>query len=143
MESVEQLKFVPVEGGTTLTDIHGTCPKCGFNFNGPDVREHLLGEIRSMERFAGNSEEQLQEIASEIASNYGWTEQNPKTFSLVIGVELPGADDGIVMHQCPGCETTWDRFSKKEGQYEIVNEVLPQTDQAETPTDEQTDDQAD
>lgn len=138
MESVEQLKFVPVENGTTLTDIHGKCPKCGFDFKGPDVRDHVLSELRTLERFAGTSDEELNRIAMEIAkANFGWTEEEPKTFSLIIGVEIPGAVNGVVLHQCPGCETSWDRFSFREGTYEL--EIEAPTDgeiQSENPTEE-------
>lgn len=143
MESVEQLKFVPVEGGTTLSNIHGTCPKCGLDFKGPDVREHMLGEIRTMERFATYDEEQLREIATVIAADYGWTEQQPKHFSHIMGVALPGAEENLIMYQCPKCSTCWDKFTGKEGDYEIDNEELPQADAAETPTEEPTDERTD
>lgn len=127
-----------------LTDIHGKCPKCGFDFNGPDVREHILSEMRTLEHFANYSEEDLQTVASQIAKeNYGWTEEEPRSFSLIIGVEIPGAVNGVVLHQCPGCETTWDRFSHKEGTYEVTVEELPQANATETPTEESTDERAD
>lgn len=137
MESVEQLKFVPVENGTTLSDIHGKCPKCGFDFKGPDVKEHLLSEMRTMPHFDGMSDEELNTQAIQIAKNYGWTEEEPRSFSLIIGVELPGAVNGVVLHQCPGCESTWDRHSHREGTYEIALEELPESPQAEPPVEEQ------
>lgn len=118
MEFIEQLKFIPEENGTTMTDIQGTCPKCGLDFKGPDVREHLLGEIRNMERFATYDEEQLREIATVIAADYGWTEQEPKHFSQIMGVALPGAEENIIMYQCPQCKTCWDKFTGKEGDYQ-------------------------
>lgn len=96
-----------------------------------------------MERFATYDEEQLREIATVIAADYGWTEQQPKHFSHIMGVALPGAEENLIMYQCPKCSTCWDKFTGKEGDYEIDNEELPQADAAETPTEEPTDERTD
>jgi hypothetical protein len=133
MESVEQLKFVPVKNGTTLEDIHGLCPKCGFNFQGPDVKEHIKADMRGMDQFSGYSDEELDTMATDIAKDYGWTPENPVHFSLIIGIELPGSNNQVVMHQCSKCETAWDRFSKKEGKYELeIEEYTDAEIQTET-----------
>lgn len=37
----------------------------------------------------------------------------PYKFSRLIGVEVRGVYDGMLIHQCPDCSSMWSRFSHK------------------------------
>ncbi len=114
---VQEFKFVPVEGGTVLDSIHGKCPKCDFNFAGEDVKMHFLKKYSELP----TAMEDVEAEAERAAAMYGWSAEKPVSFSNIMGIEIRDAYDGTVMHQCPECHTTWDRFTNREGTYEIEN----------------------
>lgn len=119
---VQEFKFVPVEGGTILESIHGKCPKCNFDFAGEDVKMHFLKHLSEQP----NAVEDIEAEAERIAAMYGWTAEKPVSFSNIMGIEIRGAYDGTVMHQCPECHTTWDRFTNREGTYEMGSSEIPE-----------------
>lgn len=109
---IDEIKISIVPEGTILESIHGICPKCSYNFEGEDVRSYLYRAMK--ERKPSLTEEQLQDQSLEMAVEYGWRKEKPVTFSNIIGVEIPGALDGVMFYQCPECETMWDRLTSKE-----------------------------
>lgn len=122
MERVEQLRFVPVEGGTVLESLHGHCPKCGDNLQGPDVKMYFIEDLMT-KQFEGDIDAE----AERLAGLYGWRPDAPKHFSNIIGIALPDSPDDYILHQCPTCNTTWDKFTKREGTYEISNPEVPES----------------
>ena len=121
---LEEIRISDVPKGTELQDIHGLCPKCSFNFRGPDVRDLFVEKFASDLSMAEYTPEQRKEIATQVAmEHYGWTEEKPTHFSNIIGIEIPGAYDGVLIHQCPECETMWHRFTKKEIQ--VITDHIP------------------
>ncbi len=121
MEKVEQLRFVPVEGGTILDSLHGHCPKCGDSFQGPDVKMHFIQDLVD-KQYDGDVEAE----AERLAALYGWTKEQPKNFSNIIGITLSDNPDEYIMHQCPTCQTTWDKFTKREGMYQLDTTQSPE-----------------
>lgn len=79
------------------------CPICNCNWDGGDVFEELQLHYpdRSIEKI------------KDMASSYGWSEENPQRFSNLIGIEVLGEYDGISRWQCPCCKSEWDRFTEK------------------------------
>jgi hypothetical protein len=108
---IDEIKISVVPEGTILESIHGICPKCSYNFEGEDVRSYFYREMK--QRQPSLTEEQLQNESLEIAVQYGWTKEKPLKFSNIVGVEIPGSLDGTMFHQCPECETMWDRSGKE------------------------------
>lgn len=88
------------------------CPKCKANWDGGDIYEQLL----LSDYYQGKSDAEIKKAAG----MYGWTPKNPKRFSKIIGVELswdhPNHYEGVSYWECPGCKTTWNRFTNKEEQ---------------------------
>lgn len=110
MKKVENYK---IEGVTKKGDC---CPECNANWDGGDIYEHFL-EAKfnpNHEQHGYYQHKSLQEI-KETAWGYGWTEEEPRRFGHVIGVELPLDDpdhyDGVSFWQCPECEIAWNRFT--------------------------------
>jgi hypothetical protein len=83
-----------------------TCPKCNSDWKGDDIYEYF----RNSEYYKDKSDEEILEIAG----SYGWTEDNPKTFNKLIGIEIQGEYDGVLYWKCPDCESYWGRFSGNE-----------------------------
>jgi hypothetical protein len=117
MEIIDELKFVPVENGTELTSLEGKCPKCDFNFDAGDVRDVLRVELAKRIVQFGLDKELTEEDLDEACALYGWTKETPVHFSHILGIDIEGAEDGLILHQCPECSTTWDRFTGREGTY--------------------------
>lgn len=109
---MDEIKISVVENGTVLTDTHGICPKCSYNFDGDDVCDYF--KYAYAERHPEKTTSEITQMAQETAAMYGWSPEKPVRFSRIIGIEIPGGYDGIMFHQCPECETTWDRFNGKE-----------------------------
>jgi len=120
MEKVDQLLFVPAASGTILESLHGHCPKCGDNLQGPDVKTYFIEDLINR-KYEGD----VHAEAERLAALYGWTKEAPVHFSNIIGIALPGSPDDFILHQCPTCETTWDKFTKREGTYEIPGPEVP------------------
>jgi len=114
MNKVKKLKF---SGDTKKGDC---CPECMANWDGGDIYEHFLEA-----KFNPNHEQHdyyrdktLSEI-KETAGHYGWSEETPKRFSNLIGIDLSmdlnaNEDeqyDGVSYWQCPKCKIAWHRFS--------------------------------
>lgn len=94
----------------TTIDSYGKCPACGSSWDNGDIFERLSDLRESGDEFYKNkTDAELQEIAG----HYGWTPDNPKRFSRVIGVELPYSHpqhyDGVSFWRCPDCQTQWPR----------------------------------
>ena len=83
---------------------NGNCPKCGFLLDGGDIFE----ELKKQPHYTGRSDESIKESAS----MYGWSEEDPKRFSNIIGVETQY--DEVSYWKCPGCKTTWNRWTGEE-----------------------------
>ena len=74
------------------------CPSCNYDFKGEDIYEHFLEKYNDPIR------------AFEAARSYGWREDNQICFKKEIGIEIPGAYDGILFYKCPECKCYWRRF---------------------------------
>ncbi len=88
------------------------CPECNHKFKGEDILQHFMNAKNDsnhpQHKYYGNyTDEQI----TEVASHYGYTKENPKFFSNIIGIEYQGVYDGTLAWQCPNCKTTWGRFS--------------------------------
>lgn len=118
---IEETKISVVENGTVLTDTHGTCPKCSYNFKGDDVRDYFKRMYCKHHPEMATAE--IDRMAQVIAAEYGWKPDSPVYFSNIIGIEIPGQYDGVMLYQCPECETTWNRSTGKE--VAIVLETKP------------------
>lgn len=96
-------------------DRHGICPECGSNWDDGDILERLK-KLREDGVIYYGSKTDAELI--EIAGHYGWTPDNPKRFSRIIGVELgydhPDHYDGVSFWRCPDCGHDWPRFAKGE-----------------------------
>ena len=102
---------VMLEDNTTMQlDPAGRCPECGANWNNGDVLARLRALRDSDEYYKNKTDDEL----IEIAGYYGWTVENPKCFSRLLGVELPYDHprhyDGVSEWQCPDCTKSWRRF---------------------------------
>lgn len=92
------------------------CPECGGDWDGGDIYEHFL-EAKfnpNHEQHEYYKDKTLDEIKKS-AGSYGWTEETPRRFGKLIGIELPYDDpdhyDGVSFWQCPHCEIAWNRFN--------------------------------
>ena len=88
------------------------CPECGADWNKGDIFEYfMLRKETGDEHYKDKTVEEIKEVAG----HYGWTEENPKCFRRLIGIELPYGHpnryDGVSYWRCPDCETTWNRFT--------------------------------
>jgi hypothetical protein len=85
-----------------------------MQWQGEDILEHFLQrKVDGDPHYANKTNEEIKEVAG----HYGWTEENPKCFSHLLGIEDPRLYDGISFWQCPECKTTWDRFTGEEVDY--------------------------
>lgn len=84
------------------------CPHCECDWKEPEnIYEYFLRQ--------GDSKEE----ASESASMYGCTKDNPKHFSKdVVGIEVRGKYDGVSYWECQKCYTVFDRWTMKETRIE-------------------------
>ena len=87
-------------------DDHTNCPSCNAQWKGEDIYENL----RSLPSHANKSDAEVKESAE----MYGWTEENKKTYSNLIRVQVRGEYDGTLLWQCPDCKTYYGRFSGNE-----------------------------
>ena len=91
------------------------CPECGFFWQGEDIFAHFLKMKEEGDPYYANKTE---EEIREVAGHYGWTEENPRCFSRLVGVELPYGHpdryDGVSYWMCPKCRTTWNRWTTKK-----------------------------
>jgi len=85
---------------------NGNCPKCGFLLDGGDIFE----ELKKQPHYTGRSDESIKASAA----MYGWSEEDPKRFSNIIGVETRDKYDGVSYWKCPSCKTTWNRWTGEE-----------------------------
>ena len=92
-----------IDGKEQMIDDSGTCPACGVSWDaGP-----IFDKLRPQDWCAHMSDDELQAY---ITKSYG---TGPKHFSRLIGVEIQGLYDGVIMWQCPDCKTRWDRFKDR------------------------------
>lgn len=96
---------------TYLKDRQGNCPKCGFLFDGGDIVERFKEMRDSGDSYYKNKTD---EEIKEVASHYGWSEEDPQRFSNIIGIEVRGKYDGVSYWKCPCCKTTWNRWTGEE-----------------------------
>lgn len=94
------------------------CPECNENWDGGDILEAFKNmrddtSHKYHKYYVGQTDEEL----IKAAGLYGWSEETPKRFGNVIGVELslndPEHYDGISYYQCPGCNIAWNRWDGK------------------------------
>lgn len=78
------------------------CPECNANWFKGDIYETMLKQNGGNEAAAKKS-----------AECYGWSEENKKFFSNLVGVYDQEADVTVAW-QCPACETQWSRFTEKK-----------------------------
>lgn len=95
------------------------CPECNTSWDGGDIYEHFL-EAKfnpSHEQHTYYKDKSLEDI-KKAASNYGWSDENKKRFSNIIGIDMSmdlnanddEAYDGISYWKCPECEIAWHSF---------------------------------
>ena len=98
---------------TAKLDHHGLCPKCGADWDGGDIFEHLKELRAARDSFYGPKTDAELRV---FARCYGWTPETPKRFSKLIGVELPYGHpdhyDGVSFWRCPECAYQWSRFAE-------------------------------
>jgi ribosomal protein L37AE/L43A len=82
---------------TQLSEI-GNCPECGASWDAGAVYDGL----RAHAAYADKTDDEVREIAAQ----YGDSDAH---FSRLIGVEIRGAYDGVLLWQCPDCQTQWRR----------------------------------
>lgn len=92
------------------------CPECSANWDGGDILEHFLeAKFNPLHKQHSHYKDKTLDEIKKVAFNYGWTDENPKRFGNVIGIELAYNDprhyDGVSFWKCPTCEVAWDRFT--------------------------------
>jgi rubredoxin len=80
------------------------CPECGVNWHDGDIY-WSLSKNPIYEKY---SKKQILEFAQ----SYGWTKENGKFFSRVVGLE-DHSYDGVSKWECPDCKHTWNRFVRE------------------------------
>jgi hypothetical protein len=113
MKKVENLKL------TSDTKKGDCCPECNADWDGGDIYEHFL-EAKfnpNHEQHGWYKDKTLAEI-KESAAWCGWTEETPRRFGNLIGIDMSmdlnaNEDeqyDGVSYWQCPKCQIAWHRF---------------------------------
>lgn len=72
------------------------CPHCGFDLDDGDIYERLLAE------YIGDEAKAL-----ESAGYFGWSKENPRRFSKIIGI-YSLESDCTESWRCPSCEKKID-----------------------------------
>ena len=104
------------------------CPECGGSFNRKDVLQ-FFREVKEDPTNPNHAhyKDKTDEQIIEVAGMYGYTPEKPIYFSDLIGIEYEGFYDGVLVWECPHCQTQWGRFTgqKKPDLYtEIVSKFL-------------------
>ena len=73
---------------------HGSCPNCEDDWDGGDIYDELF----KLDVFFMKPKE-----TKLMAEKYGWTPENKKHFSNVIGVEFEKHEEKTNLIQCPNC----------------------------------------
>lgn len=96
-----------------LTHYHtlSHCPKCNSKWNGEDIHQFFLRKREEGDSFY---KDKTDEEILKVANNYGWTEDDPKCFVRLIGIEIRGKYDGIDHWKCPDCDARFPRFKEDE-----------------------------
>lgn len=113
MKKVENLKL------SSDTKKGDCCPECNAEWDGGDIYEHFL-EAKfnpNHEQHGYYGDKTLAEI-KETAGHYGWTEETPRRFGKLIGIDMSmdlnatedEQYDGVSYWQCPKCQIAWHRF---------------------------------
>lgn len=108
-----------LNGEPKLLVEHGDCPACGKSWDDGDILENLIA-LRDSPPGGEFYKHKTDEDLRKIAGYYGWSPENPRRFSKVIGVELPYGHpdryDGVSFWRCPHCDEQWPRafFPTKE-----------------------------
>ena len=108
MENVKQVDEFIIDINTKEGDC---CPECKANWDGGDILEELV-RLKDEGTFYQNySDADL----IKAAGDYGWTQENKKRFSHLIGMELSMDDpehyDGVSYWICPECGVGWCRWT--------------------------------
>jgi hypothetical protein len=72
------------------------CPNCGFDLDGGDVYESLRKHYPDY----------TEEKAKDIASAYGWSEENKKRSSKKVGI-YDIDSDATIFYACPKCKAVF------------------------------------
>lgn len=92
-----------IDGKEQMLDDLGACPACGVSWDDGSI----FDKLRTQDWCAGMSDDELR---AHIAQFY---DSDTKHFSRLIGIELQGLYDGVIMWQCPDCKSRWDRFKDR------------------------------
>jgi hypothetical protein len=92
------------------------CPECKAEWDGGDIYEYFLeAKFNPNHEQHGNYQHKTLQEVKGTAADYGWSEDDPRRFDNIIGIELPYDDpehyDGVSYWQCPECEIAWNRFT--------------------------------
>lgn len=111
------------------------CPECNANWDGGDILDKFKN-MRSdptepnYEYYKDYTDEQLLEVVG----HYGYTEDEPKRFGLIIGIELsydhPERYDGTSYWACPECGVAWSRFTGERSEM-FINEITNRSDMSD------------
>lgn len=86
-----------------------TCPFCQADLRGEPIPEEYF-------QHNTNCEEQKAKFGGHcFCLPYG---EEATHFSRLLGIEIPGVYDGILMWQCPDCGTSWPRFDPPGRRYD-------------------------
>lgn len=88
-------------------DKNGCCPNCNTTWDGGDIYESLY----KLDIFMQKSSEEVKKHANQF---YGWTPENAKRFSNVIGITISRLGDQVNYYQCPNCLHVFDADTGKE-----------------------------
>jgi hypothetical protein len=78
----------------------GNCPACNASWDAGSIFETL----RPQEWCAKMSDAELRDYVRE---HYG---EESARFSRLIGIEVRGVYDGVLLWECPDCQKRWRRF---------------------------------
>ena len=100
------------------SDEHGSCPKCGEDFNGGRIWDHFYEEFQTTGywmdadgRYTKKrrilAPEEAARVADDVAASYG-ADRNKGRWGKKIGLSNR---DSVYAYMCPSCEYTWDRYT--------------------------------
>ena len=86
-------------------DEYGKCPECNFDFKGEKIFDSFKRQQKEGSEFLKNKTDK--EIKQYIEEYYN----EPYCWSRLIGIEDSEKYDGVSYWMCPGCGSTWDRWT--------------------------------
>jgi hypothetical protein len=92
-----------IDGKEQMLDDLGPCPACSASWDAGAIFDAL----RPQEWCSDKSDDELRDYINK------YYEGSTKHFSRLIGIEIQGLYDGVIMWECPDCKTRWDRFKNR------------------------------